>query len=41
METISAWGFGGVEVLAGRHTQLGTISIPMFIDLFGTGINVS
>ena len=41
METIIAWGFGGVEVLDGRHTQLGIISIPMFIDVFGTGINVS
>ena len=41
METITAWGFGGVEVLDGWHTQLGIISIPMFIDLSGKEINVS
>lgn len=38
---ITSGGFGGVEVLDGRHTQLGTISIPMFIDLSGTGIIIS
>ena len=29
-------GFRGVEVLNGMHTQLGIISIPLFIDLVGT-----
>ena len=38
--TITLWGLEGVEVLNGMHTQLGIISIPMFIDLVGTGINV-
>ena len=40
MGTITSWGLG-VEVLSGRPTQLGIISIPMFIDLSRTVINVS
>ena len=38
--TITLWGLEGVEVLNGMQTQLGIISIPMFIDLVGTGVNV-
>ena len=35
--TITLWELGGVEVLNGMHTQLGIISIPLSIDLVGTG----
>ena len=34
---MTSWGFRGVEVLNGMHTQLGIISIPLSIDLVGTG----
>ena len=34
---MTLWGFRGVEVLNGMHTQLGIISIPLSIDLVGTG----
>ena len=34
--TITLWGLRGVQVLNGMHTQLGIISITLFIDLVGT-----